>query len=81
MLLNVLLELIAMGKDVYFILYGRPTTRIHQNKVIGMRFFNKELVDVEIYQDPFSTDTKYVFGTNSTLGNTTARGSNLDFIR
>jgi len=74
-------ELIAMGKDVYFILYGRPTTRIHQNKVIGMRFFNKELVDVEIYQDPFSTDTKYVFGTNSTLGNTTARGSNLDFIR
>lgn len=74
-------ELVALGKDVYFILYGRPTTRVHQNKVIGMRFVNKELVDFEIYQDPFSQDNKYVFGTSANLGNNTKRGSNVDFIR
>lgn len=74
-------KLIAENKDVYFIFYGRPTVRVHQNKVIGMRFVNKELVDVEIYQDPFSTDTKYVFGTTGTLGNNTRRPANVDFIR
>jgi hypothetical protein len=75
-------KLIAEGKDVYFILYGRPTARIHQNKVIGMRFVNKELVSTEIYQDPFSQDNKYVFGSSSTLSNSTSTdGTNLDYIR
>jgi hypothetical protein len=75
-------KLIAEGKDVYFILYGRPTARIHQNKVIGMRFVNKELVSTEIYQDPFSQDNKYVFGSSSTLSNSTGTdGTNLDYIR
>jgi hypothetical protein len=74
-------KLIAEGKDVYFILYGRPTARVHQNKVIGMRFVNKELVSTEIYQDPFSQETKYSFGTTAALSNSTDRGSNLDYIR
>lgn len=74
-------KLIAEGKDVYFILYGRPTTRLHQNKVIGMRFVNKELVSTEIYQDPFSQDNKYVFGSTATLSNSTSNGTNLDYIR
>lgn len=74
-------KLIAEGKDVYFILYGRPTIRIHQNKVIGMRFVNKELVHTEIYQDPFSQDTKYIFGSSAVLSNSTAGGTNVDYIR
>lgn len=74
-------KLIAEGKDVYFILYGRPTARVHQNKVIGMRFVNKELVSTEIYQDPFSQETKYSFGTSAALSNSTDSGSNLDYIR
>lgn len=74
-------KLIAEGKDVYFILYGRPTARVHQNKVIGMRFVNKELVSTEIYQDPFSQETKYSFGTTAALSNSTDGGSNLDYIR
>jgi hypothetical protein len=74
-------KLIAEGKDVYFILYGRPTARVHQNKVIGMRFVNKELVSTEIYQDPFSQETKYSFGSTATLSNSTDGGTNLDYIR
>lgn len=75
-------KLIAEGKDVYFILYGRPTVRVHQNKVIGMRFVNKELVSTEIYQDPFSQDTKYTFGTSTLMSNNGITGStNLDYIR
>ena len=72
-------ELIAAGKDVYFILYGRPTIRVQQNKVIGMRFNNYELLDTEIYQDPFNTDTSgYNFGTTSQIRKT--RRGDLDYI-
>jgi len=72
-------ELIAAGKDVYFILYGRPTIRVQQNKVIGMRFNNYELLDTEIYQDPFNTDTSgYNFGTTSQIRKN--RRGDLDYI-
>jgi hypothetical protein len=72
-----IIELAAEGKDVYFILYGRPTVRVHVNKIIAMRFVDKQLVHNWTYEDPYSTDTEHVFGTTYSLANDFAnKGSN-----
>jgi len=62
-----LANLIAANKEVYFILYGRPTNRVHRNKVIAMKFKNMELTASEIYEDDYGTKTEYNFGVNQVL--------------
>lgn len=64
-----IIELASIGKDVYFILYGRPTVRVHRNKIIAMRFVDKKLVHNWTYEDPYSTDSDHVFGTTYSLAN------------
>ena len=64
-----IIELASIGKDVYFILYGRPTVRVHRNKIIAMRFVDKKLVHNWTYEDPYSTDAEHVFGTTYSLAN------------
>jgi hypothetical protein len=60
-------NLIAANKEVYFILYGRPTNRVHRNKVIAMKFKNMQLITSEIYKDDYSTKTAYNFGVTQVL--------------
>ena len=62
-----LANLIAANKEVYFILYGRPTNRVHRNKVIAMKFKNKKLITSEIYDDNYSTKDTYNFGVTHVL--------------
>lgn len=62
-----LANLIAKNKDVYFLLYGRPTNRVHRNKVIAMRFNNRVMQSVEIYEDNFSTKDEHNFGITHVL--------------
>jgi hypothetical protein len=62
-----LANLIAKNKDVYFLLYGRPTNRIHRNKVIAMRFNNRVMQSVEIYEDNYSTKNDHSFGITHVL--------------
>ena len=62
-----LANLIAAGKEVYFLLYGRPTNRVHRNKVIAMKFKNKQFITSEIYDDNYSTKDTYNFGVTHVL--------------
>jgi hypothetical protein len=59
-------ELIGKGKSVYFILYGRPSVRIHRNKIISFKFENKKPTLIEILEDNYST-SKYSFGVSVKL--------------
>ena len=75
--IKTIIEVAAAGKDLYFILYGRPTVRVNRNKIIAMRFVDKKLVHSWFYEDPYSTDADHVFGTTYSLANDFAnKGSN-----
>lgn len=54
-------ELIGKGKSVYFILYGRPSVRVHRNKIISFKFENKKPTFTEILEDNYGTN-KNSFG-------------------
>lgn len=60
--LKTITELIAKNKQVYFFLYGRPTGRVYQNKIITMKFINKKLVRYNFYVDVYSSKSKHNFG-------------------
>ena len=57
-------DLIAKGKDVYFFFYGRPSTKVFQNKIVSMKFIKKELTYYNIYSDPYSSKNDHNFGLN-----------------
>lgn len=57
-------DLINKGKDVYFVFYGRPTTKVFQNKIISMKFINKKLINYKFYSDPYSCREEHNFGFN-----------------
>lgn len=60
--IKLITDLIAKNKDVYFFLYGRPTTMIYQNKIISMKFSNKKLIKHAILDDKFSSNTDKITG-------------------
>jgi hypothetical protein len=60
--LRTITELIAKNKQVYFFLYGRPTGRVYQNKIIAMKFINKKVEGCNFYVDVYSNKTKHNFG-------------------
>ena len=60
--LKTITELIVKNKEVYFFLYGRPTGRVYQNKIIAMKFINKKLVRNNFYVDMYSSKSKHNFG-------------------
>lgn len=57
-------ELVALDKEVYFFFYGRPTIRVHRNKIMAFHIRNKKLQRYYLYSDPFSMNTERIVGVN-----------------
>ena len=68
--MKALAELIARGKDVYFFLYGRPTTEIYKNKIIAMRFAERELLHHYAYKED-DDDGRHLLGMRYLYGERT----------
>lgn len=51
-------ELIEAGKEVYFIFWGRPTSRVNENKIVSMHFKDGKLINHDILSDKYGN--KYV---------------------
>ena len=62
-----IVDLINKNKEVYFIFYGRPTTRVYYNKIIAMKFYNKNLHSYNFYSDAYSCKNNYNFGLNKQI--------------
>jgi len=48
-------ELIVDNKEVYIIMWARPTTRVSENKLISLKFKNGVLTEYDLLSDPDST--------------------------